>query len=75
MQVVLQLCAIDFCGNLVGVPSFERQKRCIENKLACLLDVFVTDNRLDGCVRIVNQKLVHCFERYLALVIFVAVET
>lgn len=65
----LELIRVQGRRHLLWVPGFKRKLLCVENKFAVLLYVFVSDDRLDCRIRVVDQQLINCLERDLGLLL------
>ena len=54
--------------DLLSSPRLERQGICGELKVAMALDVFVSNDRLDCRVGVMDQQLINRLERDLILI-------
>ena len=54
---------------MLWVPRFKGQLLRVKDKLSMLFNVFVANDRLDGCVRVVNQELVDGLEGHFCLLL------
>ena len=61
MQMLFQLGRFNLGCDLFGNPGFKRKRACSEFELSGPLYVFVSDDRLDCCVTVMDQQLVDGF--------------
>ena len=67
VEMTFNLDCFNFVGHLLGAPNFEWKILRIENQFSGFLDIFVADDRLDSCIRVVNKELIDGLQRHLTL--------
>ena len=71
VEVLLELCGFYLSGNLLGCPGLERQGTWGVLQSAMSLDIFVSNDRLHGGIRVVDQQLVDCLQWHFILVLVI----